>query len=120
MVARPGAAWPATQQLGGKLGTLSQAAVLCQGTTILRHALYFGWMPVTQHVWNSLEGQLATSFLDVCLAWDSYPILVIILVLHAIIFILPSFSILLLFLTLRPFQVAFFAGELGMMILYKR
>lgn len=105
-VARSGAAWPATQQPGGKLRTLSQAVILCQGTSILRHVLYFDWMPVNQHVWNSLEGQLTTNFLHVCLAWDSYPILVIILVLHAIIFILPSFSILLIFLTLSLFQVA--------------
>lgn len=104
LVAQSGAA---DTQLGGKLRTLSQAVILCQGTNTLRHILYFEWMPVNQHVWNSLEGQLTTNFLDVHLAWDSSPILVIILALHAITCVLPPF-ILLICLTLKLFLVALF------------
>lgn len=57
---------------GWKAEDTVQAVVLCQGTSILRHVLDFDWIPVNQHVWNSLEGQSTTSFLDACLAWDSY------------------------------------------------
>lgn len=90
LVACSGAAWPDIR-LGGKLRTLPQAVISCQGTNTLRHILYFEWMPVNQHVWNSFEGQVTTNFLDVHLAWDSSPILVIIFVLHVITCILPPF-----------------------------
>lgn len=105
LLAHSGIAWSETQ-LAGKLRTLSQAVILCQGTNTLRHILYFEWMPVNQHVWNSLEGQLTTNFLDAHLAWNS-SILVIILVLHAITCTLPPF-ILLTCLTLKLFLVALF------------
>lgn len=41
MVADLGVMWPASQQLDGELGTLSQAVIHCQSTNILRHVLYF-------------------------------------------------------------------------------
>lgn len=84
------------------------AVFLCQGTSILSHALYCNSDACRSACLEFFRRSADHQFPGCFLACDSYPTLVIILFLHVINFILHFVNILMVFLTFSPFLAAFY------------